>query len=169
MSELVIVTFDEELKAEEVRLNLLKMQSDHLVVLEDAVVLVRTKEGKVKLRHDSHHPFGGALAGGVLGALVGLMLLNPVFAILGAAAGTTMGAVSGSRTHLGVDEDFMKTLADHLKPGTSALCVLVEEALDSVLQELEKFHGKVLQTSLAEGYEAKLQAAIDSLEADKSA
>ncbi len=167
MSNLVVIAFDDELRAEEVRLDLLRMEHEHLVVLEDAVTLVRNREGKVKLRHNTHHTVGGALAGGALGTVLGLMLLNPVFALLGLIGGTAVGALSGSSTHLGIKEEFMETLAEHLKPGTSALCVLVREALDKVMEELGKFDGKVLHTPLGEGYEEKLQEIIESLEAGK--
>jgi uncharacterized membrane protein len=61
----------------------------------------------------------------------------------------------------------METLAEHLKPGTSALCVMVREALDKVLEELRKFDGRVIHTSLGDGYEEKLQEIIDSLDACK--
>jgi len=167
MSNLVIVAFDDELRAEEVRLDLLRMEHEHLVVLEDAVTLIRNREGKIKLRHNSHHTVGGALAGGALGTVLGLMLLNPVFALLGLIGGTVVGATSGSSTHLGIKEEFMESLAEHLKPGSSALCVMVREALDKVLEELGKFEGKVLHTALGEGYEEKLQEIIATLEADK--
>jgi uncharacterized membrane protein len=167
MSNLVIVAFGDELRAEEVRLDLLRMEHEHLVELEDAVTLVRNREGIVKLRHNTHHTVGGALAGGALGTLLGLMLLNPVFALLGMIGGTAVGALSGSSTHLGIKEEFMETLAQHLKPGTSALCVMVREELGKVLEELIKFEGTVLHTPLGEGYEEKLQEIIESLEASK--
>jgi uncharacterized membrane protein len=167
MSNLIIVAFDDELRAEEVRLDLMRMQHDHLVMLEDAVTLIRNREGKVKLRHNTHHTVGGALAGGALGTVMGLMLLNPVFALLGAIGGTVVGATSGSSTHLGVHEEFMEELAEHLKPGASALCILVQEDLDKVMEELKKFEGRVLHTSLGEGYEERLQEIIESMDACK--
>ena len=167
MSNLVIVAFNDELKAEEVRLDLLRMEHKHLIELEDAVTLVRTREGKVKLRHNTHHTVGGALAGGALGTVLGLMLLNPVFALLGAIGGTAVGALSGSSTHLGIKEEFMQELAEHLKPGSSALCVMVRESLDKVMEELGKFGGNVLHTPMGEGYEEKLEEIIATLEADK--
>ena len=107
MSDLVVVCFDEQFKAEEVRLDLLKMQRQHLTDLEDAVVLVRHQKGKVKLHHMTHLTIEGAVSGGFLGTLLGLMLLNPVFALFGLAAGTVIGALTGSMKHLGIDEEFM--------------------------------------------------------------
>ena len=166
MSDLLVIVFDDELKAEEVRLDLLKRQDEHLLALDDAVVLVMNKKGKVRLHHVTHLALGGAVSGGFLGALFGLILLNPVFIVLGLTAGAAMGAVSGSSTHLGIDEAFMKELAGHLRPGTSALGVLVRKALGNVLEELKKFNGRVFRTSLSQEDEAKLLAAFDAAKAD---
>ena len=46
MSTLVVIGYDDQFKAEEVRLSLMKMQKDYLIDLEDAVVAVKDQEGK---------------------------------------------------------------------------------------------------------------------------
>lgn len=164
MSELIITVFSNEFRGEEVRLDLLKMQHEHLVDLKDAVVLVRERKGKIKLHHMTHLTIEGALSGGFLGTLLGLMLLNPVFALFGLTAGTVLGALTGSMKHLGIDEAFMKDFAEHLRPGTSALCIQVRSVdPDKVLEELKKFEGKVLKTSLLHEDEEKLKAAADAV------
>ena len=43
MSDLIVIGFDDEFTAEEVRTKLLKLQQDYLVDLEDAVVAVKKK------------------------------------------------------------------------------------------------------------------------------
>lgn len=163
MNELVVVAFNDQHRAEEVRIDLLKMDREYLVDLEDAVVLTRDKTGKVKLHHATHLTLGGAIGGGFLGMVFGVMFLNPVFAALGLAAGAAIGAASGSMEHLGISEDFMKELAGHLQPGTSALCVLVREHLEKVLEELQKFDGKVLRASLKHEDEERLKQALDEV------
>jgi len=163
MSDLVVCVFPDEVKAEEVRLDLLKRQHEHVIDLEDAVVLVRTRKGKVKLHHVTHLTLGGAVSGGFLGTLLGIMLLNPVFAVFGLATGAVVGAVSGSMSHAGVDEEFIEDLAAHLKPGTSAVCVIVLEHLDKALEELKQFNGKIFQTTLNHMDEAKLQTALEAI------
>lgn len=166
MSDLVVAVFDNEFKAEDVRLDLRKKKAEHLVDLEDAVVLVRTREGKVKLHHMSHFTVGGVLTGGVMGSLLGVLLMNPVFAVLGLAAGALVGGISGALTHVGIDEEFMKELADHLKPGTSALCILVRDHLGEVLEEVRTFRGKVLHAPLLHTDEAELKAALEEIMAN---
>ena len=160
MSNLVVIGFDDQQKAEEVRLDLLKMQKNYLIDLEDAVVAVKNQEGKIKLHQAVNLTAAGALSGGFWGSLIGLLFLNP---LLGAAVGASAGAVSGALSDIGIDDNFMKELASSLKPGSSVLFVLVRKSTpDKVLEELSKYEGKVLKTSLSHEDEAKLQAALDS-------
>ncbi len=77
------------------------------------------------------------------------------------------GAISGALSDIGIDNDFMKGLAKEMEPGHSVLYVLVREATtDKVLDELSKYKGKVLRTSLSHESESKLQAALDSARTD---
>jgi uncharacterized membrane protein len=62
----------------------------------------------------------------------------------------------------------MKKLAETLKPGSAALCVLIRQMTeDKVLEEIQKFGGTVIKTNLCHENEAKLQEALAS--AQKSA
>jgi uncharacterized membrane protein len=161
MSNLIVIGYDDELKAEELRLKLLKLQRDYLVDLEDAVVAVRKPDGKVKLNQAINLTAAGAMSGGFWGLLIGIIFLNP---LLGVAVGVATGAISGALSDVGIDDNFMKELASTLKPGSSALFVLVRKATaDKVLEELQGCGGKVLKTSLTHEEEAKLQAALDSV------
>jgi uncharacterized membrane protein len=158
MSTLVVIAYDDMYKAEETRLLLRKMQTDYLIDLEDAVVAVKDEKGKVKLHQAVNLTATGALSGGFWGSLVGLIFLNP---LLGLAVGAGAGAVSGALTDVGINDDFMKTLAGRLTAGSSALFVLVRKATpDKVLEAISGTGGKILQTSLTHEDEAKLQAAL---------
>lgn len=163
MSDLIVVGYDDMFKAEEVRLKLLKMQKEYLVDLEDAVVAVKKEDGKVKLSQMYHLAASGAVGGGFWGMLIGLIFLNP---ILGAVVGAGAGAAAGALSDVGIDDDFMKKLAEQLQPGTSVLFVLIRKmTADKVLDELGGTGGKVLQTSLSHEDEDKLQAALDAAKA----
>ena len=160
MNTLVVIGYNDQYKAEEVRLMLRKMQKDYLIDLEDAVVAVTDEKGKVKLHQMHNLTAAGALTGGFWGSLIGLIFLNP---LLGAAVGATAGAVSGALTHVGIDDKFMKELAATLKPGSSVLFVLVRKSTpDKVLDEVKGTGGKILKTSLSHDDEAKLQAALSA-------
>jgi uncharacterized membrane protein len=169
MSDLIVVSFDGTLKAEQVRLDLLKMESEHLIDLEEAAVVVHTKEGKVRLHHAEHLTFPGALGGGFLGVLVGLMVFNPAVALVSMVSGAALGAVAGAASDVGIDEAFMQKLGDHLKPGSSALFILARKGQpDKIIEELSKFQGKVLRTSLAHQDAVRLRAVLDKIKRQTS-
>jgi uncharacterized membrane protein len=160
MSTLVVIEYDDQYKAEEVRLKLRKMQKEYLLDMEDAVVAVKDEKGKIKLHQAVNLTGLGAMSGGFWGALVGLIFLNP---LLGMAVGATAGAVSGALRDVGIDDKFMKELAEGLPAKSSALFVLVRKATpDRVLEEMKGTGGKILRTSLNHEDEAKLQTAMSA-------
>jgi uncharacterized membrane protein len=159
MSTFVAIKYDDPHKAQEVRLALVKLQREYLIDLEDAVVAVKDEAGKIKLHQAVNLTAAGAMSGGFWGTLIGLLFLNP---LLGAAVGASAGAVSGALSDVGVDDKFMKKLAEGMQANTSVLFVLVRKATpDKVVEEIKQFGGTVLQTSLSHEDEAKLQAALD--------
>jgi uncharacterized membrane protein len=158
MSDLVVIGYDNEFRADEVRLQLLTMQKEYLIDLEDAVVAVKDADGKIKLHQSYPLPAAGAVGGGFWGLLIGTIFLSP---LLGAAVGAAAGAAAGALSDIGIDDRFMKDLADALKPGSSALFVLVRKATpDKVLEAIKGAGGTVLKTSLSHEDETKLQAAL---------
>ncbi len=159
MSQFIAVAYPDLSKAEEVRSTLLKLQSEYLIDLEDAVVGTKEGDGTIKLHQPVNLTAAGAVSGGFWGALIGCLFLNP---ILGAAIGAGSGAISGALTDVGINDDFMKSLAAKLEPGTSALFVLIRKmTTDKVVEEIQKFGGTILQTSLSHDDETKLQEALN--------
>ncbi|WP_048753796.1 membrane protein, partial [Crocosphaera watsonii] len=75
MSELVAIAYDDEFKAEEVRLTLAKMQKEHLIELEDAAIVIKNAEGKVKLNQAINLTAAGAASGSFWGLLIGTLFL----------------------------------------------------------------------------------------------
>ena len=160
MSTFIVVGYEERFKAEEVRIQLQKMQREYLLDLEDAVVSFKDEKGRIKLDQAVNLTAKGAVSGGFWGALVGLIFLNP---LLGFAMGAAAGAVSGALTDVGINDNFMKEVAATMAPGSSTLFVLVRKsAPDKVLEELKGTGGRVLKTSLSNEDEAKLQAALSA-------
>ena len=158
MSDLIAIAYDDEFKAEEVRLTLAKLQKEHLIELEDAAVVVKDDKGKVKLKQAVDLTAAGALSGGFWGLLIGTLFFVPLF---GAALGASTGAISGALSDIGVDDDFMRELGENLQAGTSALFVLVTKVTpDKVLEVIAPYGGKVLRTSLTKDKEAELQEVL---------
>ncbi|WP_129645274.1 DUF1269 domain-containing protein [Peristeroidobacter agariperforans] len=162
MSTLVAIVFDDPTTAFEMRTSLLKMQKEHLIELEDSVVVTKTETGKTKLDQATNLTAAGAIGGGFWGMLIGMIFLNP---LLGAAVGATAGAVSGKFTDIGLSNQMMKEIAASFNPGSSALFVLVRRAtVDKVLEGLKEFagRGKVYQTSLDKDTEQTLREALEA-------
>ncbi len=159
MSQLIVVAFDDEFRAEEVRLTLQRMQREYLVDLEDAVVVVKNSEGKLQLKQTYNLVGAGAASGSFWGLLIGLLLFNP---LIGVAAGAAVGAISGSLADIGIDDNFIRELGNTIEPGTSALFILVRKVTpDKVLQELQPLEGRILRTSLSKEDEDELKAALE--------
>ncbi len=160
MANLVVLAFDTETGADQMRSDLLRMQKEHIIDLEDAAVAVRNKEGKVKIEQLQSLAGAGALGGAFWGFLIGLIFLMPgVGLIIGAA----MGALMGSLADVGVDDKFIKEVGNSIQPGNSALFLLVRSSTpDKVLDELKgKYKNvKLIKTSLSKEQEEKLKAAF---------
>jgi uncharacterized membrane protein len=162
MATLVVIDYESEIRAEEVRIALLKMQKAYLIDLIDAVVVVREAQGRVKLRQLYNLTAAGAASGGFWGALIGLLFLNPLF---GFAIGAAAGAISGALRDVGIDDNFMRQLGETLKPGTAALCVLIRQmTADKVIEEIQKFGGTLIKTNLSNENEAKLREALATVQ-----
>ncbi len=158
MSDLIVIVYPSEEKAEEVRKRLFELQSEYLIKLGDAVIATKTEDGQVKLHQMMNMTATGAAAGSFWGLLIGVLFLNP---ILGVAAGAASGAIGGALTDVGINDPFMKKLAETISPGSAALFVLVEEMTsDKVLAAIKGYGGVVLKTSLDTSKEQQLRNAL---------
>jgi uncharacterized membrane protein len=161
MSDLVVIGFDDEHTAFEMRAALSRLQKEYLISMEDVVVVTKDAKGKVKLHQAVNLTAAGAMGGTFWGMLIGMIFLNP---LLGAAVGAGAGAISGKLADIGIDDKFMKELGETITAGSSALFVLVRKATpDKVLAELKGFKGKVLKTSLTEDKEEKLREVLSGM------
>jgi uncharacterized membrane protein len=159
MSDLVIIGFDDEHTAFEMRAALAKLQKEYLIEMDDVVVVTKDDKGKVKLHQALNLTAAGAVGGTFWGMLIGMIFLNP---LIGAAVGAGAGALSGRLRDIGISDDFMKELGESFKNNTSALFVLVRKVTpDKVLEELKGFKGKVLKTSLTKDKEEELREVLE--------
>jgi uncharacterized membrane protein len=160
MSDLVVIAFPSEARAEEVRAKILKMQSEYLIELGDAVVAVKGEDGHVKLNQLVNTTALSAASGTMWGAIIGLIFMMP---LAGAAIGAASGAIAGAMTDLGINDAFMKDVAGAIAPGQAALFLLIRKmTTDKVLEDLHGVGGTVLRTSFDHTKEEALRAALAS-------
>ncbi len=158
MSDLVVIVYPTEAKAEEMRTKLFSLQEEYLIHLGDAVIAVKREDGKVKLNQLVNTTATGALTGTLWGTLVGMIFLVP---LVGAAVGAATGALRGALTDYGINDNFMKELSASLHPGDAALFVEVKKMTgDKVLEAIKGTGGVVLKTSLDDSKEKALRDAI---------
>src|SRR5215211_1484791 len=107
MNHLIAVAYPDIATAEQVRGELVQATKEHLMSLEDAVIVEHRRDGKIKL-HQAMSPAGVGAAGGAMwGGLIGLLFLAP---LVGMAIGAASGAAAGAMADVGANDDFMENL-----------------------------------------------------------
>ncbi len=96
--------------------------------MHSAAILVRHANGEYSFSEtadiDKRH---GRLFGAVTGGLVGLVG-GPVGLVIGALAGAGVGGFTADKIDRGLSNQFLDTFAKNLKPGSSAMIVLMDGA-----------------------------------------
>jgi uncharacterized membrane protein len=160
MNNLIVIGFDDEQTAFQMRAELMTLQKDYLIDMEDVVVVTKNEAGELKLHQAANLTATGAMSGGFWGLLIGMLLFNP---LIGAAVGAGAGALSGKLADIGINDQFMKDIGQTFQPGTSGLFILVRRVTpDKVLDALKGFKGKVIQTSLTKDKEEELRGVLES-------
>jgi uncharacterized membrane protein len=163
MSDLVVIVYPTQEKAEEVRKRLFELQKEYIIKLGDAVIATKSTDGQIQLHQVVNTTASGAVSGSFWGLLIGVLFLNP---ILGAA----LGAAGGALTDFGINDEFMKQLAESIHPGDAALFVLIREmTVDKVLEQIKDYGGVVLKTSLTDAREQALRDALAGAAASDAA
>ena len=114
MNNLLVIAFPSEQKAEEVRQKLFELQKEYLIELGDAVIAVKHEDGKIKLNQMINTTAAGAVSGTFWGLLIGTLFALP---LVGAALGAASGALGGALADFGINDDFIREVAQAVPPG----------------------------------------------------
>jgi uncharacterized membrane protein len=158
MSELIAIGYNDENTAAAAGDEARRLAKDLIIEADAIAVIRRDAEGKYHVT-TTHHPVGtGATWGMFWGLLFGLLFFIPVF---GLAVGAGMGALMGKITKTGISKEFQEQVRGMVKPGTSALFMVVEKVTpDKAVEALSQFGGTVLKSSLSKDAEKELQAEL---------
>ena len=165
MADIVVVGFKDRYKADEALISLEKKEC--IIDLEDAAVVVRNSRGEIKIKQTQNLVIAGIpsgmMRGGFWGLLIGLLFISPLIRrTLGSPAGDHLNSMSEKLYRVGIDDNFINELISMIQPGTSALFLLLKNAMvDEVLKELGVFKGKILRTILSEENDAMLRQEMD--------
>jgi len=164
-SNLVILGFEDEFMAEGMLGTVGKLQQEGLLTIEDAVVASRGVGTKVNIKQTESEVGKFTLRGGGIGLIAGMLLGGPIGGVI---AGTAVGAVAGKMKDAGIDDDVIDRVSEGLAPESSMLFLLVEEVdpenLEKVEAALRPFKANLLNTTLSEEKQQKLQEILDKEE-----
>ena len=158
MADLIAIGYPDETTADAAAAEARRLAQD-LIIQPDAIaVIVREEEGSYYV-HTSHPPVGAGASWGMFwGFLFGMLFFIPVF---GMAIGAGMGALMGKVAKTSIDKQFQDQVRDMIKPGNSALFLMLEKVTpDKAVEAMSQYGGTVLKTSLSKQNEQELQEAL---------
>ena len=160
MANLTVIIFDDPDQAGQLKESLKKQEHQGLIKIDDTAVIVKDAEGKAHV--DQQLLDTGTKRGAVAGGLIGLVLTGLFAPVLGIAGGALIGGILGKTADKGISDKFVKDVSNELKPNTSALFVMTEDAnAAAVAGLLRQYHGKIYQTTLPSDVEEELQNALN--------
>ena len=160
MATLLAIGYPDQGTAEQARETVTRLESELVIQADQVASISRDLEGKyhVHTSHGGASAGSGAAWGGFWGLLFGLLFFVP---IAGLAFGAGLGALFGHMGEKGIDKAFQQQVRDYVKPGTSALFMVIEQMTpDKALAALQQYGGTVIRTSLSEEDTKKLQEAL---------
>ena len=128
-----------------------------MIKLLDAVIVTwPVGKNKPKTKHLTNLTGVGALSGAFWGLLFGVLFFIPLF---GLVVGATIGAFAGSMTHMGIDENFIKSVLNKVTEGTSALFLMTSDAVENrVVEAMKQSKFEIIASNLSKEEEEKLRA-----------
>jgi uncharacterized membrane protein len=147
--KLLVIGFDDPLKANEFLLAVLRLRKNEMLQLHDAVFVRRDAEGRSSVQETQDISTGrGALGGGMWGLLIGTLLGGPIGGLIGGAATAGSGALLAKLIDTGIKDEQIAALRETVPPGSTALALLVSHLSVADLQrELARFPGATLVES----------------------
>jgi uncharacterized membrane protein len=159
MATLVAIGYPEQGTAEQALDTVHQLEGELVIQAQQVAAISRDPEGKLHVHSgEGVSTGGGAAMGGFWGFMFGLLFFVP---FAGLALGAGMGALFGHFGEKGVDKAFQQQVRDYLKPGTSALFMVIDQVTpDKAIAALQQYGGTVIRTSLSDEDTKKLQDAL---------
>ena len=160
MATLMAIGYPDQGTAEQAMETVNQLQSELIIQAEQVAAVSRDVEGKyhVHTAHGGASAGAGAWWGGFWGLLFGLLFFIP---FAGLALGAGMGALFGHFGSKGIDKAFQEQVREYVKPGTSALFMVIDQVTpDKAIAAMQQYGGTVIRTSLSEEDTKKLQEAL---------
>lgn len=158
MNQLIVIAFDHFDDARSAMSGLRALEREGQISFEDTAIVERDPDGTAHVRNEVSGTTETATA---IGAFIG-GLVTFVFPLAGIALGAALGALVGRSLDRGVSDSFVDEVKQTLRPGRSALFLVVKESnADAVLATLRQYRGDVIQTTLDTEAEEALRESLE--------
>jgi uncharacterized membrane protein len=167
-SKLLVISFDDPLRAQEFLLAAARMQKHEDLQLHDAVIIRREADGTSHVRETSDlTPSQAGFGAGVWGLLLGTLFGGPIGGLVVGAASAGGGALYARLVDSGVKDATINDLREAVPPGRTALALLVSHVSVAELQrELTRFpNAQLVETDMPPAAVNAVQEAL--LEANR--
>lgn len=159
MADLIVIGYNDEATADAALEEVSRLQGQMILQVEGAGAVIKHEDGKMTVHAPGTGSAGSGAGWGVIwGTAFGMLFFVP---FIGAAVGGALGAMFGGLDKAGIDSAFRERVQAQLKPGTSALVMLIDKVTpDKATEALSHYGGTVLKTSLSHDAEQHLQGAL---------
>lgn len=150
-TRLLVISFDDPLRAQEFLIAASRMQRDGQLHLHDAVIINRATDGTSHVRETTDvTPTQAGVGAGVWGLLIGTLLGGPLGGLIAGAAAGGGGALYAKLRDTGVKDKTIAELRTAVPPGRTAIALLVSNVSIADLQrELTRFpRAQLVETDL---------------------
>jgi uncharacterized membrane protein len=149
MDRMLVVVFDNDVKAYEGKKALLKLDNEGSISVYAYAVLAKHADGTASVKQGDDSGPLGTLVGTSLGSLIGL-LGGPVGLAVGAAAGLATGAAA-DLNNARIGDDFIDDVSKMLLPNRVAVVAEIEEDwITPVDTRMESIGGTVFRRALSD-------------------
>ena len=158
MSHVLAITFEDEQQGPAVLRTIKSLRDQGQLKIDDAAVVVKNAEGKVKVDNMVE---SGVKSGALAGGFIGLLLASVFFPVAGIALGAAGGALIGKTLNTGLDKKFITDVQDALQPGNSGVLFIVKhENVGLLITALEPYKGKIFQSSFDSEAEEEIKKSL---------
>jgi uncharacterized membrane protein len=163
-SKLLVISFDDPLRAQEFLLAAARLQRDDELQLHDAVIIRRDADGTARVTETTDVTPGQAGVGaGVWGLLLGTLFGGPIGGLVVGAATAGGGALYAKLRDTGVKDATIEQLRNAVPPGRTAVALLVSHVSVGDLQrELARFpRAELVETDMPPAAVNAVQEALN--------
>ncbi len=150
-SKLLVISFDDPLRAQEFLLAATRLRRDQELQLHDAVIVAREADGTSHVRETTDAtPAQAGLGAGVWGLLLGTLLGGPIGGLVVGAASAGGGALFAKLRDTGIRDATIDELRTAVPPGRTAVALLLSHVSVADLQrELARFpHAELVESDM---------------------